>query len=489
MSVLRLILAGLKLILILPVSTKRFQVGPVSIGLLVALSMAADMAIELAYGYRIGDFRLHVLLIDVGNWAIESFLLALLIASTDRNAIGPVIAMVASVSLWTWALQALIIFGIYHLAVPLSGMIDPWLPYYGYWTAYGVAMTLLYVGVWQGLPLILGRRARVLTTAVLATLTVASLLLPTGSLLAGGSGFADDRSYFRYAVAAATGLAIDIGWLAPAAPPQDDDVGDISYSAEAVLGQQPELLERRLVLLEPERPRHRDLYLIGFAGYGWQHVFQREVEAVDTLFARRFDTFGRSLELINSSDTIDYTPLAGPHNLDVALSRVGKIMNKDEDVLFLFLTSHGGPGIFSVTMGDMPFRDLTPKQLRTMLDRSGIKNRVLVISACYSGSFIKDLANDDTLLITAARPDRTSFGCADERDWTYFGDAFFNHALRETTTFTAAFEIARRLVAEWEKKEGIKPSEPQISIGRHIEATLAGLPIAAASLTDNASRR
>ena len=77
----------------------------------------------------------------------------------------------------------------------------------------------------------------------------------------------------------------------------------------------------------------------------------------------------------------------------------------------------------------LPLRDLTGEALADALRASGIKWRVIVISACHSGAFIESLKDPYTMVITAAAPDRTSFGCSDDRDLTYFGEAFFRDSL------------------------------------------------------------
>jgi hypothetical protein len=87
------------------------------------------------------------------------------------------------------------------------------------------------------------------------------------------------------------------------------------------------------------------------------------------------------------------------------------------------------------------------------------------VSACHSGSFIPALAGPTTLVIAAARADRSSFGCEDRRRWTYFGDAYFNRALRAETSFTRAFARARQLISLWETAERLTPSLPQIAGG------------------------
>ena len=79
-----------------------------------------------------------------------------------------------------------------------------------------------------------------------------------------------------------------------------------------------------------------------------------------------------------------------------------------------------------------------------------------------------------TLVITAAAPDRPSFGCEDGATWTYFGDAFFNRALRGSRTLDEAFCQARDIVTKRERKEGFKPSRPQMAGGSEVLPLLAG---------------
>jgi hypothetical protein len=216
---------------------------------------------------------------------------------------------------------------------------------------------------------------------------------------------------------------------------------------------QPELLGRALAPLKATSPNQRHIYFVGFAGYGRQAVFKREVLAVRQLFDDRFGTKGRSVALINHPSTANDMPLANIGNLDGTLQHVAKLMDVRRDTLFLFLSSHGERGIVVVEMPGLALTQLRPEQLKKMLDRSGIKKRVVVVSSCHSGSFIPALADPNTLVITASRADRNSFGCEDRRQWTYFGDAYFNRGLRQETSFKRAFERARELIAAWEAEE------------------------------------
>jgi len=111
-----------------------------------------------------------------------------------------------------------------------------------------------------------------------------------------------------------------------------------------------------------------------------------------------------------------------------------------------------------------------------MLARTGVRHKVAVVSACYSGVFIPRLANPDTLVITAADADRPSFGCRDKAKWTYFGDAFFNVALRQAKSLKDAFVAARALVQKRELREHFDPSNPRMAGGANVQPLLIARP-------------
>lgn len=260
-------------------------------------------------------------------------------------------------------------------------------------------------------------------------------------------------------------------------PRYDGDAYDRyrGLSSEDAFYQQPKLLERELARLKPGRKGVIDLYFVGVAGYASQDVFMKEVNAVDKLFRERFDTGGHSVRLINNAKTVADTPIASVTALKATLSRLAKVMDRNEDILFLFLTSHGSEERLSLDFWPMRFKPLDPKTLRQLLDQAGIKRRVVVVSACYSGGFVEPLKDENTLIITASAPDRNSFGCSNEADFTYFGKAYFDEALRETYSFVGAFEKAKPVIAEREKKQDFKGSEPQIFVGKAIVRPLAQL--------------
>lgn len=237
-------------------------------------------------------------------------------------------------------------------------------------------------------------------------------------------------------------------------------------SAEALMYRQPDLLQRALARLEPGTPGVTDAYLLAFGADGNEDVFRNEVVYAEELFARRFGMRGRTLKLLNHPETTGEVPLATLSNLRLALAGIAARMDRSEDLLVLFLTTHGTEDHrLYVDLQPLPLDWITPDDLRAALDGAGIDWRVVIVSACYSGGFVDSLATPMSLVITAAAADRPSFGCGAESDITYFGRAFLAEALNQTTSFTGAFELARERVGEMERAEDFEPSEPQMQIG------------------------
>ncbi len=269
-----------------------------------------------------------------------------------------------------------------------------------------------------------------------------------------------------------------------------DETLDPIASYEDLIYDQPNLIDASVKQLRAQVPGHVDLYALGFAGDYEQPPFRNEVDLLQRVMTNRFNAAGRTLELINSDDTFKRTPLATRTNLYQALDGIARTMDRDEDVLLLFLTSHGSEDHqLYVAMGAMPLDQLTPEDIRDALDTAKIRWRIVVVSACYSGGFIPALREPNTLVITAARTDRTSFGCGADSKLTYFGRAFLQQALNQTTDFHSAFDLARKSIAAWEKRDGEVPSEPQYWEGAEMREKLSelqkSLPIAS---TPNASQ-
>ncbi|WP_230531596.1 C13 family peptidase [Microvirga roseola] len=215
--------------------------------------------------------------------------------------------------------------------------------------------------------------------------------------------------------------------------------------------------------LAPQRPGEVDVYILSFGLWGPESVFESEAKGAARILEAQIGSKGRTLVLFNGKRRFG----AKPASIMAAAKAAGRALDPAEDVAVLVLTSHGTPEGIGVVAGKDEWL-MTPEDVRTVLDETRARNRVVIVSACYSGIFAEKLADERTLVITAAAADKPSFGCEDGATWTYFGDAFFNKALPGKVRLDAAFEEARRLVTQREEREGFDPSNPQMAGGSEV---------------------
>lgn len=259
--------------------------------------------------------------------------------------------------------------------------------------------------------------------------------------------------------------------------------GDTQEAASASLALGPELernrdprwmlgerrrMNKALDSLQPQRRGVVDAYVVSI-GLDSDPVFGREAREAGKVLSARYGGTGRTIVLAgtNGSAPSDL-PNGSITNFTLALARISELMDVNEDVLIVYSTSHGAPIGVVYHDADDGFGVLGPTRYAAILDGLGIKNRMLIISACYSGVFVPALASPTTALFTAASDSRPSFGCAADNDWTFFGDAMINHAFRKPQSLTAASDEARGLITQWETQGGVNASNPQVSIGANV---------------------
>lgn len=294
---------------------------------------------------------------------------------------------------------------------------------------------------------------------------------------------------------AAAGLALAVGASAQYQPPQHTQpvpfmasmppevsayLADLGLTSERDRDAGWALAEHRRVDkalsgLQPQRPGVVDAYVVAIA-LDSDPVFGREAREAGKVLGRRYDAIGRTVVLAGSDGTAASSlPRGSPDTLAMALARIAELMDPKEDVLILYTTSHGAPVGIVYNDADQGFGMISPQRLWTMLGQLGFARRMVLVSACYSGVFVPLLASDDSVVITASSADRTSFGCQADSDWTFFGDALINHALRKPQPIAAAGTEAVGLIGAWEAQGKLTPSQPQVSIGSRTGAWLAAL--------------
>jgi hypothetical protein len=260
-----------------------------------------------------------------------------------------------------------------------------------------------------------------------------------------------------------------------------------SIERESLAFEQALRLEAALAKIQRADTPDAQAFFVGFAGYGEERVFAGEIALAANRVAERYGAGTRALQLVNDRRDPGKLPWATVGSLNHALRKLGQVMDVERDVLFLALSSHGSKGgLLSVETGGRLDRNLHAEELAQMLRDSGIRWKVVVVSACYSGKFLEPLKDEHTVVISASAEDRTSFGCSDERDLTYFGEAFYRDALPAANSLREAFETARVAIGKREGEEGIKESLPQAHFGALIEQQLIELDAARGLGMENA---
>jgi Peptidase C13 family len=287
-------------------------------------------------------------------------------------------------------------------------------------------------------------------------------------------------------VIGSTAISLGTSYLFPHRPFQVD-YAESQDKAPAYMQLDQQLFEHQSALLQKNISQiasHRDgtrsLYAVVFAPYASENVFLNEAKMVSSVLNERFDTKDRLVQLVNHKTTTATVAWATPLNLERTISALAKKMDKNEDILLLYLTSHGAND-FKLAASHWPLEvaALTPTMLTSMLDAAGIRHRVVIISACYAGGWLPALSNDYSLVMTAADATHTSYGCGHKSELTFFGRALFDEQLRNTFSFEEAFLKAVPIIKQREHDAGKTDgfSNPQMSIGSKAKPVLEDLTL------------
>lgn len=148
--------------------------------------------------------------------------------------------------------------------------------------------------------------------------------------------------------------------------------------------------------------------------------------------------------------------------------RLEALTQTAKDGCLLYFTSHGSPE--GVVVGR---NNWTPNIMAQVVDATcADRPAVIIISACFSGIFVPLLADPNRMVLTAARPDRASFGCGEANRYTYF-DGCVLQQIGGAHDFAALGRSVQACVAKQEHDTGAAPaSEPQLEIGAALRPML-----------------
>jgi hypothetical protein len=446
------IAAGIKAGLCLPANIGRAMASPVQLFWLAGLSAALQIGMARFEVPGDASFQLLGWLYPMCTIGFTLFVVWASVTSlhaTQRHS-APIPAWFG---LWSVASLPMSAVGVLFTALAARDQLPSWL-------SGGTGMTwLVYSLMWVWLMLVTWRVTAAVTASKGAqTIVIIGILL----IEALASSQLDSRPWLA-----------DYADQEQAVPAEQESM----TLSQDVFEDQQALLAEALAAVTPRQPGHINVFALVYAPYA-QEVFVRESAMVTDVLQDRFGAKGHLVRLVNHPSVTDSIPWATNQNLKAGIQAIARQMDRDNDVLVVYLSSHGGDD-FKLASQNPPLEvsELTPQMLRSMLDEAGVRNRVIAVSACFSGGWIEPLSGENTLVMTAADATHTSFGCGSLSELTFFGRALFDEQLRKTYSFEAAFAAAVPIIKQREV-EGQKPdgfSNPQIAIGNGIRPVLASL--------------
>lgn len=203
---------------------------------------------------------------------------------------------------------------------------------------------------------------------------------------------------------------------------------------------------------------------LGMTGEAWSENDVAEV--TDAL--ERGATGYQTVPAVFASDALPRHPDVDPGRVASTLSDIAANAGP-ADIVLVYVSTHGAPGLLGRSVDSVQLEPVDVAQLRSWLAPLADRNTILILSACFSGSFIPPLAGPHRIIFTAARADRTSFGCQAGAQHTVFGESLLHALFPADESLHAVVDATRAAVKRRERALGVRqPSEPQVSIGADV---------------------
>jgi hypothetical protein len=163
----------------------------------------------------------------------------------------------------------------------------------------------------------------------------------------------------------------------------------------------------------------------------------------------------------------------GLANVDAVKGGLHRLLGTAGEGCLIYVTSHGN--MQGIKFGE---KLASPADIQGLADRTcGNRPTVMILSACHSGVFVQPLQANNRMVMSAARADRSSFGCGTSDKYPYFDQCMIS-SLPSARNFIALTGQVKACVSRMEQAEHFLPSEPQLAIGQSIEPLLAGATFA-----------
>lgn len=252
-------------------------------------------------------------------------------------------------------------------------------------------------------------------------------------------------------------LAVTL-WLAGCATTPYE--GEAKTRSDALLQKQFESAQK----LSQAKPDGR-LIFAGFAMHSQSKAFRNDVLMTEkATLAIDPDAIVFKLSNPAPGQTADW-PYATFENIDLVLKKVAALARPQDKVIVL-MSTHGNVNALAINFSNKDYPHINARVLNQSLAALRGKPTLLLISACFSGSFVEPLSASNRVILTAAAKDRSSFGCQFHSTNTYFVDALLSQPSLLDRSITQLMELAKIDVDKRERKQNLSPSSlPQIFVG------------------------
>ena len=166
-----------------------------------------------------------------------------------------------------------------------------------------------------------------------------------------------------------------------------------------------------------------------------------------------------------SSDPKDSDPTSPAFtNLDGVKGMLQRLLGVAGEGCLIYVTSHGNTQ--GIKFGE---KLASPAEIAGLGDKTcGGRPTIMIMSACHSGVFIGPLSAPNRLVMSAARSDRSSFGCGTDNKYPFFDECMLE-SLPHAHDFVSLTGEVKSCVGRMETAQHFAPpSEPQLSIGNVI---------------------
>jgi len=253
-------------------------------------------------------------------------------------------------------------------------------------------------------------------------------------------------------------MAVVSTLTACALTPQKEDG---KKQSDALLQHQLQRIESQW--LQTTADEHRHVFL-GSAQHSQSLVFQRDILSMEKNL-KNIQPKTVSILLSNQVQTQQLEfPFATTTNLALIFDRLASWSHAQPMSLTVLVSTHGSPGALSVNIGNRYHQPLRTAQLNSWLDRLHPRTQVtLLLSACYSGSFVDALQGPNRMILSASDADRSSFGCNYHEKNTWFIGQLLGPHFAPQSTWNEVFTSTRTGVEAQERALRMSPpSNPQI---------------------------